>query len=278
MYSKFAFNDNVIVNGEIMTNNNPKGSTNNNLISILASNLPGIVIDIEPPSKYNNSQYLYTIKFNKSYNGNLYGIEISENKLSLNPNINPNNYNNYNNPNINPNNYNNPNLTRSFYIGQKVFLQNVSVILLNPTRKEFITYKVGFISAVLFGNLYEITFTDNTIATNVNSNIINILQFNSQNNSNIIYQDISEDEELQDDVTDYYLRKTLKWIKKDARFSELEKFVKILKTKKGFKYINKILRKFIIKYPKIKWYDLRDKSNYEDVQDYIRKKLKSIKI
>ena len=35
-------------------------------------------------------------------------------------------------------------------------------------------------------------------------------------------------------------------------------------------------KKFLIKNNKLKWYDLRDKSNYEDIQDYIRKKLSSL--
>jgi hypothetical protein len=278
MNSKFKLSDKVIINGNIMTNNYPSGGLGqNNLVQVSASNLLGSIIDIEIPSQYNNLKYLYTIKLDQSINGNFYAVEVAEEKLSkysYSSNYNLNDpYNPYNIPTNTPYNIK---TAKKFYVGQSVFLQNVYVILLHPTRTEYISYKVGVISAVLFGNLYQITFSDNTIATNVEPSVINVLLPKSNYNSNAVYQDISEDEDLQEDVTKYYLKKTLKWIKKDNTFSKLKKFKKILESDKGYKVIYKILKKFLIKNNKLKWYDLRDKSNYEDIQDYIRKKLSSL--
>jgi hypothetical protein len=88
-------------------------------------------------------------------------------------------------------------------------------------------------------------------------------------------EDIGNNEDLKEDVTEFFYNKTLKWLDKDIEFAKVKKTKKILKTKKGESYIYKILTSFVKK-NKVNWYELRGENNSEDVKDYIRLKLGSL--
>lgn len=78
----FTINEQVYLNGYIMTNRFPYGNIGfNELNKIYATNLKGIIYRIETPSFINGGIYLYTVKIFD----NLYGIEINENKISRYP-------------------------------------------------------------------------------------------------------------------------------------------------------------------------------------------------
>jgi hypothetical protein len=88
-------------------------------------------------------------------------------------------------------------------------------------------------------------------------------------------EDIGNNEDLKEDVTEFFYNKTLKWLDKDIEFAKVKKTKKILKTKKGESYIYKILSSFVKK-NNVNWYELRDENNFEDVKDHIRLKLGSL--
>ena len=119
----------------------------------------------------------------------------------------------------------------------------------------------------------------NTIAENIrDANRPIIKQYNPYLESPYLRQDIQDvgdNFELQEDLTDFFYEKTLKWLDKDLEFNKIKKTKKVLKSKKGRPYINKILKSFVKK-NKVNWYELRDEKNYDDVKDYIRNKLNSL--
>lgn len=86
--------------------------------------------------------------------------------------------------------------------------------------------------------------------------------------------DVGDNYELKKDVTDYFYKKTLKWIKEDHEFSKLKKHLKFLKSKKGSEYISKLL-KFFINANSVNWFDLRG-DQYDNVKEYIRTKMASL--
>ena len=88
-------------------------------------------------------------------------------------------------------------------------------------------------------------------------------------------QDIGDNIDLQEDITNFFYKKTLKWLTNDIEFNKIKKVLKIMKTQKGEDYIYKILKSFVKK-NKINWYELRNDKNYDDVKDYIRQKLSSL--
>jgi hypothetical protein len=88
-------------------------------------------------------------------------------------------------------------------------------------------------------------------------------------------QDVGDNEELKEDVTDFFYNKTLKWLEKDIEFTKVKKTKKVMKTIKGESYIYKILNSFVKK-NRVNWYELRSEKNFEDVKDYIRLKLGSL--
>lgn len=85
-------------------------------------------------------------------------------------------------------------------------------------------------------------------------------------------QDVGDNPRLQEEVTKFYLDKTIKWFDKNPEFAKVKKQAKFIKGKKGSGYIYKILKSFIKK-NRVNWYDLRSDDHYEDVKDYIREKL-----
>ena len=87
------------------------------------------------------------------------------------------------------------------------------------------------------------------------------------------YTDINKDKNLRKKITQFFHKKTIKWVSSYPEFSHLIKYQKKLKTEEGFKVIYKLIRYFVKKY-NINWYDLRD--NYSIVKDFIRAKLDEV--
>ena len=83
------------------------------------------------------------------------------------------------------------------------------------------------------------------------------------------YKSVNGDPQLQKQVTDYFLEKTLKWMKHDKSF--VTKYSSQIKnTDKGFNIIHNILKIFVRK-GKTNWFDLKDQSDL--VKDFIKYKL-----
>ena len=89
------------------------------------------------------------------------------------------------------------------------------------------------------------------------------------------YQDVGDDPNLQSDVTDFFYKKVLKWIKEQPDFKHLKKHLTFLNGTKGKVYIYDMLRLFV-KYSKANWYDLRDDINYAIIKKYLKKKIGNI--
>ena len=91
----------------------------------------------------------------------------------------------------------------------------------------------------------------------------------------IQYQDVGDNPNLQSDVTDFFYKKVLKWIKEYPDFKHLKKHSTFLNSTKGKVYIYDMLRLFV-KYSKANWYDLRDYINYTIIKKYLKKKIGNI--
>jgi hypothetical protein len=65
----------------------------------------------------------------------------------------------------------------------------------------------------------------------------------------------------------------LKWIKKYTGFKKYKSKKTKIKSTKGYDFIYKTLKKFLLKNVKLNWYDLRSESVYEEVKDYFENKL-----
>lgn len=84
------------------------------------------------------------------------------------------------------------------------------------------------------------------------------------------YQNVNKDINLRKDVTDFFHKKVLKWIKEYPEFTHLESKKNYLQSNEGKMYIYNLLRHFIKK-SGINWYDLRD--NYTIIKKFLSKKL-----
>ncbi len=87
------------------------------------------------------------------------------------------------------------------------------------------------------------------------------------------YQNINNDLNLQENVTDYFLEKTIGWIKNDYSFSKCKKYLKKLEGVHGDDIMYKLLKLFV-KRGNTNWYDLKTQKDL--VKDFIRHKLKSL--
>jgi hypothetical protein len=86
----------------------------------------------------------------------------------------------------------------------------------------------------------------------------------------IQYQNVNTDTNLRTDVTKFFNKKVIKYITENSELNHLKKELSFLKSSDGWKFIYKLLRRFV-KNSNINWYDLRD--NYKTVRDYIINKL-----
>jgi hypothetical protein len=87
--------------------------------------------------------------------------------------------------------------------------------------------------------------------------------------------DVGQDTNLQNNVTLFFHKKILKWIKNYKDFSHLKKHYHYLQSNEGIVYINNMLKLFVKK-SNANWYDLRDPHNYPIVKDFLKHKTGNI--
>ena len=87
------------------------------------------------------------------------------------------------------------------------------------------------------------------------------------------YQDINKDKKLRENITSFFLKKSIKWIKNYKEFDHLKNKINLLESDKGYNIIYNLLREFVKK-GENNWFDLRD--NYDIIKDYLRYKLGKI--
>lgn len=93
-------------------------------------------------------------------------------------------------------------------------------------------------------------------------------------NSTFIYQDVNKDPKLRENITNFFLKKTIKWINNYSEFKNSKHLLSKLKTNDGYELIYYVLQQFTKK-NNCNWYDLRN--NYELVKDFIRYRLNNKK-
>jgi len=84
------------------------------------------------------------------------------------------------------------------------------------------------------------------------------------------YQNVNTDLHLRKEITEFFHKKVLKWIKNYPEFSEHKSKLGFLESIEGQMHIYNLLRKFIKK-SGINWYDLRD--NYSIIKEYLNSQL-----
>ena len=84
------------------------------------------------------------------------------------------------------------------------------------------------------------------------------------------YPDLNKDKDLRRSVTDFFYKKTIKWVSKYPEYSHAKKHLKELKSDKGYEAIYQLIRRFVKQY-EINWYDLRD--YYVTFKDFVKAKL-----
>ena len=82
---------------------------------------------------------------------------------------------------------------------------------------------------------------------------------------------LNKDKELRKKVTDFFYRKTKKWIENDSDFKEAKKNLKEIKSDEGYDIIYQLIRKYVKKH-NVNWFDLR-KYHYSSVKKYFKIKL-----
>jgi hypothetical protein len=84
------------------------------------------------------------------------------------------------------------------------------------------------------------------------------------------YQDVNADKKLQYSITNYFLDKTIDWMKHDKSYKKVKKFLRYLKGPDGEEIMHKILRLFVKK-GETNWYDLKIQKSL--VKNYIKHRL-----
>ena len=84
------------------------------------------------------------------------------------------------------------------------------------------------------------------------------------------YTDVNKDETLRKKVTQFFHKKTIKWVTTYSEFSHLKSKIKKIESEEGYKTIYNLIRYFVKRYG-INWYDLKD--HYPIFKDFIRAKL-----
>ena len=103
---------------------------------------------------------------------------------------------------------------------------------------------------------------------NSNNNIHKIVQTVSRSYDSIItYPSVNKNSQLRKDVTDFFLKKILKWITTNDKYTHLKNKYEIYNSNKGEKLVYPLIRKFVNK-KKLNWYELRTKY-YSDVKAYL---------
>jgi len=144
-------------------------------------------------------------------------------------------------------------------------LSSVIDVLQSPLASVLTSNKSTLANLALLSNLNQ-TVSKSQSRSASNSQLVSSLFLPDTT------QDVGDNPKLQEQVTKFYLDKTIKWLGKNPEFTKLKKQLKFIQSKKGMSYIYKTLKSFIKK-TRVNWYDLRSDDNYEDVKDYIREKL-----
>jgi hypothetical protein len=92
-------------------------------------------------------------------------------------------------------------------------------------------------------------------------------------NSVVQYENVNVDPNLRKLMTEFFLKKSIKWVKNYSQFENCKNILPELESSKGAKIIYNILKEFTKK-SDTNWYDLKEK--YRIVKDYLRYKLASI--
>ena len=125
-------------------------------------------------------------------------------------------------------------------------------------------------------DLYNFIKVNELIRDATRPKLIYPVQYNDPLTPKLIKYDESEfDTNYVNEVTSYFHKRIQKWIQRDIEFKRLKKKAKLLKTEKGWMFINKILKQFV-KREDISWSDLKNPDNYEDAKEFIREKLLSL--
>lgn len=81
------------------------------------------------------------------------------------------------------------------------------------------------------------------------------------------YQDLNKDPKVHDQIINFFQKKIIKWMNNNL----IKKNIDFIKSKEGYEYIYRLIRKFVKK-ENVKWYELREK-NYVLIKDYFIRKL-----
>jgi len=84
------------------------------------------------------------------------------------------------------------------------------------------------------------------------------------------YQDVNKDSNLRKLITNFYLKKSIKWISTYDEFEHCKKILFKIKSDNGYNIIYNLLKQYIDK-NNANWYDL--KKSYSNVKDFLRYKL-----
>jgi len=89
-------------------------------------------------------------------------------------------------------------------------------------------------------------------------------------NSQLIYQDVNKDNNLRKKMTDFFLKKSIKWLSKYSEFKHVKRALPLLKSDDGYNVMYNLLKHYVHKNG-INWYDLKE--SYDNVKDFLRYKL-----
>ena len=139
---------------------------------------------------------------------------------------------------------------------------------------------------VFYNNTLNYLYTTPSIVntSNISTNNINTNNINTNNIRTYfvpppyyygvdIYTNVDVDPNLRQMVTEFFLKKSIKWIKTQTDFSKYKNLLELLNSSKGYNIIYNLLREFCHKY-NLKWYDLRE-NNYNNVKHFLYRKFSS---
>jgi len=131
--------------------------------------------------------------------------------------------------------------------------------------------------------IYEIQFENGIYATEIFDDMIQ--KISNQNNQNIIlpmypvkninYDDDNDDKKLFNKIAKFYQTKIVQIIESDNKYKDLKDEIDYIDSKKGLKYILKLLKKYSRK-NNIKWYTLKNDEYVDNIKKYLLKKLSKI--
>ena len=85
------------------------------------------------------------------------------------------------------------------------------------------------------------------------------------------YLNINKDPSLRKDITKFFQKKLIKWIKNDSEFAKYKNKLNLIDSIDGTKLIYNLIRSYVNKH-KVNWFDLRTEKYYL-LKDYFSRKL-----